>query len=439
MEKIFHYSLNNPDEALEASYSDMLELEGQGTTPNTGVQHGRVRGPPSEFATFSRFGETQIKTKKNIKKSAEASTTVCTQEKNRSAQKRFRDRQKARIEQRNQQLKFASEELTQLEAENTALIKRYNILEKILCLKDEQICSLLNDQPAAKLDTQYQENTRSLQEPLYTSIIEDIEDVNNAGKLIDPEVLKSISGTSLLAYWKKLVGKLGVLLLRWDEIMSDKPQEKQNTTAKISSVLCQVEQVWSQTALLNPTSFQLLIQTRLDGGGSGTSVDDKTFWTSVVTSMQLNHKQECQIVALKDIFTGRMKKILAARQSILGKMQLLPAMDRPDVALSVISETRRIDQAIRELYSNLQDEHVCTVVFLGSIFKTVLSPLQKARCIVQSYPFHPDMLQIASIISESNKFKMENQSVFDKRPLSDGDNVSSSQGQMFKMLKSSLQ
>lgn len=433
MEKMFH--VNNHEEAVQASYSDLLELEGQG---EKGVQHGRVRGPHAEIAPFSRFREDPVESKKTVKKSAEVSTTVTAQEKNRKAQKRFRDRQKARIEQRNQQLKFASEELAQLKAENIALMKRFNILEKVLCLKDEQIRSLLNQQPAAKLDSQYQENARSLQEPLYISIIEDIKDVDIAGKLMDPEVLKSISGASLLTYWKNFVGKLGVLLLRCDEIMSDKPQEKENATAKISSVLCQGEQLWSQTALLNPTNFQLLIQARLDGGSSGTSVDDKTFWTSVVTSMQLNHKQECQIVALKDIFTARMKKIMAARQSILGKMRLLPAMDHPDVAQSVISETRRVDQATRELYSNMQDEHVCTVVFLGSIFKTVLSPLQKARCIVQSYPFHPDMLQVASIISEANKFKMLNQSVFDKLPMADGDNVSSSSGRMFKMLKTSL-
>lgn len=31
--------------------------------------------------------------------------------------------------------------------------------------------------------------------------------------------------------------------------------------------------------------------------------------------------------------------------------------------------------------------------FIGTVFKTILSPLQKARAIVQSYPFYPDVYQ----------------------------------------------
>lgn len=32
--------------------------------------------------------------------------------------------------------------------------------------------------------------------------------------------------------------------------------------------------------------------------------------------------------------------------------------------------------------------------FIGTVFKTILSPLQKARAIVQSYPFYPDVYQV---------------------------------------------
>ena len=403
--------MNNDDEALQVVNSELLEFERQG---EEGDKYGRVQGPSLEDTKFSSFREPPVESNKAMKKRGGLSTTVSPQEKNRRAQKRLRERNKAKMKLKTERLKSANEELSKLTSENTTLITRYNTLEKVLCLKDEQIHSLLNQLPVTAMDSQYQGNARSSQVPLYSKCTtEDLNDEDIAGKPIDPEGLKSTSGASVLASWKKFVGKLGVLLMHGDEIPSDTSQETEKVTDKVLSALCQGDQVWSQTALLNPTNFQLLIQARLDGGSSGISVDDKTFWTSVVASMQLNHKQECQIIALKDIFTERMKKIMAARQRIMGEMQLVPATDRPSVAQPVVSETRRINEATQELHSNMQAEHVCTVVFAGSIFKTVLSQLQKARCIVQSYPFHPDMLQIASIISESHECKIMNQPVSD--------------------------
>lgn len=54
----------------------------------------------------------------------------------------------------------------------------------------------------------------------------------------------------------------------------------------------------------------------------------------------------------------------------------------------------QVNECTAELKANLQEEHLAGMEFIGTVFKTILSPLQKARAIVQSYPFYPDVYQV---------------------------------------------
>ena len=62
----------------------------------------------------------------------------------------------------------------------------------------------------------------------------------------------------------------------------------------------------------------------------------------------------------------------------------------------------QVNECTAELKANLQEEHLAGMEFIGTVFKTILSPLQKARAIVQSYPFYPDVYQVGCSCSCSN-------------------------------------
>lgn len=326
------------------------------------------------------------------------------QERNRMAQKRFRERKKAEMEEERRKFTFSNEELLRLKAEKVSLLKKHSVLVKILCLRDEQLRTLLNKQRMLGIGSDFEQHqellpkecTESVDTKDERAIIED----SFGAKLVDTEAgLPHEEG--IVAYWREFVGDLGNLLIEFDE--EGDSNVKENILIKISEELAESERVLRQIALLNPTNFQLLVQATLDGGKSATTADDKGFWTLVIANMQLTENQRDQIIAMKNVFITRMKKIMAHRQGIFGKLRLFPPKDGLGAARSVIHETLRVKQATLELKDNMQDEHLCTVVFFGSIIETVLSPLQKARCIVQSYPFFPDVYQIASILDESQK------------------------------------
>ncbi|KAL6778281.1 hypothetical protein ACKKBG_A17595 [Auxenochlorella protothecoides x Auxenochlorella symbiontica] len=96
-----------------------------------------------------------------------------------------------------------------------------------------------------------------------------------------------------------------------------------------------------------------------------------------------------------------MRRVVEERRAILDRLQSVSVPDRMLALQSVIAETLKVNECTVELKANLQEEHLAGMEFIGTVFKTIFTPLQKARAIVQSYPFYPDVYQIATaLVSE---------------------------------------
>lgn len=158
-------------------------------------------------------------------------------------------------------------------------------------------------------------------------------------------------------------------------------------------------QLCMNTAVLHPTNMQRLIAATLDEGRSGASAADRQRWGNVAASLQLSDSQRGQIVSLRQIFLRRMNKVMEERRGILSRLQTVSVPDRMMALQSVISETLKVNSCTAELKANLQEEHLAGLELIGTVFKTILSPVQKARAVVQSYPFYPDIFQIASALA----------------------------------------
>lgn len=69
---------------------------------------------------------------------------------------------------------------------------------------------------------------------------------------------------------------------------------------------------------------------------------------------------------------------------------------RDGLATTELPSSLQVNECTAELKGNLQEEHLAGMEFIGTVFKTIFNPLQKARAIVQSYPFYPDVYQVLS-------------------------------------------
>lgn len=330
------------------------------------------------------------------------------QEKNRRAQKRFRERQKAKMKDMTSQLDEIDEELNRLKEENATLLNRNEILEKVLSLRDDHIRMLQDEQQLFDLGKQYHTAAALLQDTSDERKADAMEETQqDAGPLqiVPPSAVKTMSGSELLSYWKKLVRELGNLLVLYDSIPSSKRAEREEVLKKICVALDKGGQLCMHSAILHPTNMQYLVASTLDGGRSGISAEDKSFWASVTESLMLQEDQEAHILALRDIFAARIKRIMESRHRILSQLRSVAVPERLIALQSVICETLKVNEGTQLLKANLQEEHLCSVEFIGTVFKTILSPLQKARAIVQSYPFYPDVYQIATAVANTQEKK----------------------------------
>ncbi|KAL4424884.1 hypothetical protein ABPG77_002107 [Micractinium sp. CCAP 211/92] len=333
------------------------------------------------------------------KKSAEQ-RAAAVQEKNRRAQKRFRERQKAKMKDMGEQLEDMSSELSKLRVENNSLKNRNTILEKVLALRDEHIRMLQDEQQVFDLGSHYLQTSG---QKLITggAATNALMLGTTAGPLTTSEIkaVKAMPSEAVIGRWKETVRELGNILVQIEGCPDTNDARHQAAMQQLCAVLDAAGQLCMHTAVLHPTNMQKLISATLDDGRSGVTAEDRTRWAAVTQSLQLSPDQRAQIISLRGIFLRRMTKVMEERRVILSKLQMVNIPDRMMALQSVISETLKVNECTAELKSNLQEEHLAGMEFIGTVFKTILSPLQKARAIVQSYPFYPDIYQIATVLA----------------------------------------
>ncbi|KAI7844440.1 hypothetical protein COHA_001987 [Chlorella ohadii] len=342
------------------------------------------------------------------KKSAEQ-RAAAVQEKNRRAQKRFRERQKAKMKDMGEQLEDMSSELSKLRVENNSLKNRNTILEKVLALRDEHIRMLQDEQQVGgpgglavfDLGNHY---LQSSSQKLLTGGAAGAGALTlgtTAGPLTTMEIkaVKGMPSEAVIGRWKETVRELGNILVQIEGCPDTNDARHQAAMQALCQVLDSAGQLCMHTAVLHPTNMQKLIAATLDDGRSGVTPEDRTRWAAVTQSLQLSNDQRAQIISLRAIFLRRMTKVMEERRDILAKLQMVNIPDRMMALQSVISETLKVNECTAELKANLQEEHLAGMEFIGTVFKTILSPLQKARAIVQSYPFYPDVYQIATVLA----------------------------------------
>ncbi len=357
-----------------------------------------LTNPVSEDSTMEEGG-------KNGQGSDKKLTAI--QEKNRRAQKRFRERQKAKMSDMTQQLDEMTADLSKLRTENSALKNRNSILEKVLALRDEHIRVLQDEQHVFDLGSHYLQQQAigaASQQKMLTdggggSLQAATNSTNLALALTDINAVKTMPAEAVINHWKELVRELGNLLVEVEGSPHVEDPRHKSAMDSLCRVLDNAGEVCMLTGVLHPTNMQRLIAATLDDGRSGAKADDKSRWANVTRALQLNDDQKRQMVALRHIFVRRMAKVMEDRRRILSKLQAVAIPDRMVALQSVITETLKVNEATVALKANLQEEHLCGMEFIGTVFKTIFLPVQKARAIVQSYPFYPDVFEIASAVA----------------------------------------
>ena len=310
--------------------------------------------------------------------------------KNRIAQKKFRDRQKARMEQIRQELTQQKAIINQLEAENAVLKNSIAFVQA--GQRDFETLSTESDLLVASKKDTLQSNespTRNLSE---RSKSKDVWEERQSG------VTVSRTGLFLRKCWSRFAEEIQGLLAEYDKSQSEDTRFR--ATERLSAHLNTGIQLYVKDMMSQRQLLQHCHATAYEDGDGLSSVSALK-WVSVVQGMGLHKLQMDQIVALKDAYMSRIEDKSSEQHARLKDLQSLVAklQRASSLHLSADDLDQLSDKAL-QVKASLQGKQECMFGLLLSFFQCDLQPIQMARCIARSYPDYPDVCKIAQVASE---------------------------------------
>ncbi|DBB09425.1 TPA: hypothetical protein ACH3X3_007993 [Trebouxia sp. C0006] len=319
--------------------------------------------------------------------------------KNRRAQKRFRERQKAQKEQVAEQLAAMAAQMEQLKVDNSRMASRNITLEKVLVFREGEIAELQDQNCILDAEPQAAPSPLSLtstpQQPLPVS-----------SRMVQ-----------IIQEYRSIVNVMASLLLRLD---------KEGVTAEIADQLAtsgrQSGQLAMRTAVLSPECIIVLMQVNMDQRHTQleSMLDDKSsntteHWQQVMDMLDLEASQKRDMLNLHTRFLQRLQDNRETRRNIcLGlqqgtdKVKKLHAVVATE-AQKYVASMFEVHSEVQQLRDNLREQHRVWTDFYSTV-NGVFSPVQYCRLVVHSFPMWPDILAICTCLAKSESEHAEGSS-----------------------------
>ncbi|CAD7696271.1 unnamed protein product [Ostreobium quekettii] len=367
-----HFAFTFQAESGSDGKRDAGERAAQG-----GGSGGEMTSKSSESGTNGTAEGRQKKRRGGGEAEAPAGKKELTQEKNRIAQKQFRERQKVKMNGLQRQIEELQASLESMQQANSALQSQNGILHKVLAMRDERIKML---QEAAKYISENDSTGKQVSDVAVTLSELHIGSVVR----LTAEKLKTMQAEEIKQYWMEYVTEISAVLVD----ANTNPQAEE----RVGKLVNELFMLMMRFAALNPVLMMWSKQSY--------SSDDEEVrkWLAVVPHLGLSKDQIAEIVAIRSMLLDKLKRVLDERS-------VLTAAIQPSLASSMACEKLHLEyiktnEAVIQLKENLRSEHTALLDFVSAMLRKILTPIQVARLMVQSYPTKPDILAVASAVQQ---------------------------------------
>lgn len=306
-----------------------------------------------------------------------------TLQKNRQAQRRFRERQKAKVKNLHTEIEELRAKVEALQVENSALTSQNSILEKVLSMRDEQINSLQERKDVLELDGP--ELCDGTVAEHGSSLV--LTHLKGKSVTLTWKALKTMTGDQLLHIWQAYVGEISDALVhvRGDDGSAVK---------HINDLVNELCKLCMRTSEVNPVAMQALHTLKKK---TTSETEEVKAWQESLDSLELTKEQKGEIIQLRKRFLPKVQRLMKER----GKLNLTtpPTLPSAVVGHRISLDYLKTHHMVGRLKEILRDEHKAMVEFAVTVVKKVLNPIQIAKLVVQSYPVKPDLLAISSAIA----------------------------------------
>lgn len=297
------------------------------------------------------------------------------QEKNRRAQRRFRERQKTKIQELHKQIEELTSKVSNLQTENAALQSRTSILEKVLDMRNEQI--------------------QVMQESKEVPGLDESELQGMTGHLVNltPDVIKELSSDQIYKIYQTYVKELSLRLVEVNRCQDGSNTTLQQEVDQLCKDLCLIIM---RLGVIKPLETRKFIVVSRQYLGT-TEAEVIEMWKQIMKNIDLSEQQKKDIVERKRMFLTKIDPIMEERKGLNVQIQAYLPHDtfHTKNALAYI----KAHEAVIKLRENLRAEQHVMMEFAMALFRGVFKPHQMATVLVQAYPAVPDALGIASAMA----------------------------------------
>lgn len=357
--------------------------------------------------------------------------------KNRRAQNRYREKQKALRQTTEVALNEVITDVERLRLENERLLGKNAILEKVLDVR-EYAASMLDasktTETAGKALLPLLPRLAPSAPPIKPHVLAN-SDIKHTEEKCDENGRESKTSTSdlaesgacplsnltlaeiaaikasghagLQAKYREVADRLRDALTEIDNEAGE-PRAKAAAQESLRSALWDIGCMCFEHAVVNPMGMQKLLAASVFEGASSEADKDykerQARWAAVAQDLELTTEQCERIYPLRMVFLQRIDRVARLRQSALAKLQVVPDgqtafVEKIDGLRSMRAATMQwleFNTASQDLAASLQEEHVACMEFVAKAFGANFTPIQKARAIVGSYPDFPDVYAITT-------------------------------------------
>ncbi|KAI3430540.1 hypothetical protein D9Q98_005133 [Chlorella vulgaris] len=353
----------------------------------------------------SRGGGGGRGTARETKKDQDMKKHLALQEKNRRAQRRFRERQKQRVAELEEQVECLKAQLAAATAAGGQPAQQHEAAAAPQLQPAPSADFMQQDDVKAEVATDASPRTVvGAQGPATTSSLPATgEDGSQAVKfpealtltvrqgqplVLGGRELADMTPAELARHYKAYVTELATLLVSSDNPAANATQERVRVLVDEVCLLC------TRTALCNPPGSKHFALTKVDDV-SNQPADTRI--PQISRALDINQHQRRQLGQLRSLFLQKLARVAAERRGI--NAQLAGAVPGGTGSRHLACCYLAAHESQRRLRQSLWEEHHLVLDFVSTIYKHVFTSHQVAQFMIQAYPWTPDCLALCTWVA----------------------------------------
>ncbi|KAL0023235.1 hypothetical protein WJX79_008243 [Trebouxia sp. C0005] len=331
-------------------------------------------------------------------------------EKNRRAQRKFREKQKARMTQAESKASELAQQLKDLKAQKAAAESRNVVLEKVFELQGSHSTKARHDASGATSITSAcsdQASTSGSSEPvpyglstqIYSPIdIDTMLEARSEAPLIQfsHAQLEALEWVDFVRLWKEYISRLAMCLVEANGD-NDSPAGK-----RAEGIMEELVTFFCYLAASHPKKVSTFKYLNMEEGASPSSGPPDELWQNIARSVHFDEHQKAQICGIREYLLTNLSRIMKAREEISAQLvSAVPPQGGGGCNCRVATGHVQALQATEKLHQNLQQAQECLTQFQIAA-RECMTPLQSAMCCVQAFPWVPDVLAVFHCVAEAH-------------------------------------